>query len=121
MLILIQSSLIISSVAILWRSTLNKNHKLGPYLRKVFPVFLGTALTCGLCFTYWVALFFIILFNPLPVEFFSFNYGQNFWIHIFFSWMSLGFVSVFLRFLFAFMQEKVNYYHSLNNNGEHKH
>ncbi len=121
MLSLIQSSLIISSIAILWRSTLNKNDNLGAYLRNFFPVFLGTALTCGLCFTYWISLFFVLVFNPLPLNFFEFNYNNNFFTHIFFSWMNIGFVSLFLRFLFAFLQEKVNYFHSLNNNGKHKH
>ncbi len=118
---LFQSSLIIASLTILWRSTLNKNDKLGPYLRKAFPVFLGTALTCGLCFTYWITLFFSLIFNPLPLEFFIFNSKNNFLIHIFFSWMSIGFVALVFRFSFALIQEKVNYYHSLNNDGEHKH
>jgi hypothetical protein len=125
MLILIQSSFIIASIAILWRSTLNKKPNLGKFLKKTFPAFLGTALTCGLCFTYWVALGFVLFYNPLPFDFFTFNdficYKTIYFSHIFLSWMFIGFVAVFFRFLYVFLQEKVNYIYSLNNGGVHNH
>lgn len=125
MWILIQSSLIVASVSILWRSTLNKNKSIGKYLRNKFPVFLGTALTCGLCFTYWVTLFFVLAYKPLPLDFFIFNNFENFepkYIsYLFLSWMIIGYGAVSFRFLYVFLQEKVNYLYSLNNNGLHNH
>lgn len=125
MLILIQSSLVISSIALLWRSTLTKNKNMGKYLKNIFPIFLGKALTCGLCFTYWVALFFALFYEPINFAFFQFNNFENFIIkyisHVFLSWMLVGFISVSLRFLFVFLQEKVNQLYSTNNGGAHNH
>ncbi len=123
MLTIIQISFIIASISILWRSTLNKNKKIGKYLKNKFPVFLGTALTCGLCFTYWISLFFILLYQPL--DFFMFNTFDNPTVkhisHTFLSWMFVGFISVFLRFLYVLLQEKVNQIYSINNGGVHDH
>lgn len=121
MLILIQSSFIITSITILWRSTLRKNSNLGPAIRKKFPVFIGVALTCGTCFSYWIVLIFVLVCRPFPIGYFSFVPLHTYWVHVFFSWMYLGFSVVLLRFLFALIQEKVDYFHLLNNHGEHKH
>lgn len=124
MLTLFQSSLIIASIAILWRSTLNKNKNISIFLKKYFPNFLHTALTCGLCFTYWVTLFFVLFFDPLPVEFFVFNdftcCQTRYTSHLFLSWMFIGFSSVSFRFLYVFLQEKVNQIYTINH-GDHNH
>lgn len=121
MFILIQTSFIIASITILWRSTLRKHSNLGIALRKKFPIFIGVALTCGTCFSYWVALFFILVFQPFPLGYFSFIPVHTYAVHLFFSWMYLGFAVIVLRFLFALLQETVDYLHVQNNHGVHKH
>ena len=121
----LQSMVVIASISILWRSTLNKKDALRVGIQKKFPIFLGTALTCGLCFTYWVTLVFVIIFSPIPANFFSFtsgfSEGLSFVFHLFFSWMFIGFGALSLRFLYALLQEGVNKLNHANGTGGHGH
>jgi len=116
------SSSVIASISILWRSTLNKFPKSRSKIKSIFPYFLGTALTCGLCFTYWVAFFFVLIFKPFHLEDFelikNLNYFNNLF-NFFVSWMILGLIAIFIRFVFAFLQEKVNYMNEVNGHGHH--
>lgn len=121
----LQSIFVVAALSILWRSTLNKKPHLRDYLKKLFPFFLGTALTCGLCFTFWTTLGFVVFYNPLPIDFFVFNSFANeharFLSHLFLSWMCIGTPALFVRFLFALLQEEVNFMNEKNGNGHHHH
>lgn len=120
---IIISSLVVASLSILWRSTLNKIPHSREKIKKALPFFFGTAITCGLCFTYWLAFFFVIMFNPFSPELFPFNNFESVFIkkaaHFLISWMIIGLPAVFLRFLFALIQEKVNYMNEINGHGHH--
>jgi len=121
----VQSAIVVASISILWRSTLNKKPWLREKLQGKFPVFLGTALTCGLCFTYWTAFLFVLAYRPLPYDFFGFNSFSNpaaRWSSYFFlSWMTVGTCAVFIRFAFALLQEGVNRMNEVNGNSHHHH
>ena len=125
MIAALQSMVIIASISILWRSTLNKKDALRVSLQKIFPVFLGTALTCGLCFTYWITLVFVLTVTPIPYGFFSFSHHTypvvSGILHTFFSWMFIGLGALFLRFLYALLQEHVNKLNHVNGTGGHGH
>jgi hypothetical protein len=100
---IIFSVLSISGVAVLWRKLLHDHPVWKDWIVFHMPV-LGKALTCGLCFTYWLALFFVLWRNPLP------NWtGSVFVVHVSLSWMVVAFISVFLRFSYVAIQELVHY------------
>lgn len=109
---------VVASLSILWRSTLNKIPNSREKIKEKLPFPFGTAITCGLCFTYWVAFFVVLVFNPFSGE--NFFYEDIGIIATFFlSWMMLGLPSVFIRFLFALLQEKVNEMNEINGHGHH--
>lgn len=86
----------IAGLAVLWRNWLADH----PNWKSLIERKLGTkskVLTCGSCFTFWLALVVIIILKPL---------NQN--LHIIIQWFSVGFSSVFLRFLYVLIQEKVS-------------
>lgn len=60
-------------------------------------------LTCGPCFTYWLALAYTIIVTPLlpwtPVNFLIGN--------VFLQWMALAWLAVFLRFAYIALQQYV--------------
>ncbi len=111
---IILSVLTISGVAVLWRKLLHDHPQWKEWIVFRMPV-LSKALTCGLCFTYWLAFFFVLWRNPIP------NWTHSVLItHFFLSWMVVAFVAVFLRFLYVSLQELVHYQvHVLR--GEHHH
>jgi hypothetical protein len=117
-------SIVSASISILWRNTLNK-FELNKKLQKKFPVFLGTALTCGSCFVYWISLFFIIIYSPVDLSFFTFNNFSNITIkylsHLFLSWMMIGTIALYIRFIYVLIQENVNRLNHLNEQHPHNH
>lgn len=104
----------IAGFTVLWRKILHDFPVIGEQLSLRLPV-VGKAFTCGLCFTYWISLFFVLWYNPVP------NWtGTLFAFHLFLSWMVVAFGAVFLRFLYVSIQELVHYQvHHLR--GEHHH
>jgi hypothetical protein len=105
------SATALAGFAVLWRNWLEDHPNWKDWLH-VHAKAAGKALTCGSCFTYWLTLVFVALFNPLrsfamPI-FFTFNSSVS---HIFFyaiEWMSLAWGALFLRFLYVFLQESVS-------------
>jgi hypothetical protein len=67
-------------------------------------------LTCGSCFTFWLTLIFVLIFNPLGTCLSSEMplISILFPVSYFAQWMSLGWGAVFLRFLYIYLQESVN-------------
>jgi hypothetical protein len=106
---LLQSALVVASVAVLWRSTLKKKPHLAEKIQEKFPFFLGTAITCGLCFTFWTAFFFVLIFNPF--SFFELNHFlgvAGILAHFFLSWMLVGVLALVIRFAYAILEETVD-------------
>jgi len=86
--------------------------------------FYAPAFLCGTCFTYWSALAYVLIANPLagwqmPVA----NYIPLMLIpaiKFLASWMALGFSALFFRFALVLMNETVDHFtHNLNPSGGH--
>lgn len=101
----------IAGVAVLWRNLLRDLPHLKKFVRSL-PNLLSRALLCGFCFTYWFSFLFLFIFNPLtgweapfrdflPIYFYPA-------LTFLFSWLAISFGAVFLRFLYAFLQERLN-------------
>jgi hypothetical protein len=114
---LLISALAVAGAAVLWRNIL-ENH---PKLKASISNILGKAdkvLLCGSCFTYWLSLVFVLIFNPLSGL--VINAGNKIFqdfSHCFISWMALGMMSVIIRFGYVAIQELVSYQvHKLHDN-----
>jgi len=105
--------LAIAGIAVLWRNLILTSQAGKGWLARwvdALPMRLSKSLTCGSCFTYWLALFFIFWFDP-------FNGQYN----IIITWMALAMGAVFIRFAYVALQELVTYQtHVLSDDG-HKH
>ena len=95
----------VAGAAVLWRNLQESSESLRKALGAL-PALLGKSLTCGSCFTYWLSLFAVILFDPLSGWTLS---NINELIHVLLSWFALAFVSVTFRFAYVAIQELVNY------------
>jgi hypothetical protein len=96
------SATTLAGIAVLWRNWLADHQSWKMQLQKHLGV-VGRALTCGSCFTYWIALIFVLLFNPIGFLLKGYTLLISYGI----QWMSLGWNAVFLRFLYVFLQESV--------------
>ncbi len=110
---LIMTGLAVGSLAVIWRKLLNDLPRFREGIKIYIPYPMNRALTCGFCFTYWLSLGSLIVFNPLgdwlpsvqpiipatldPV------------IYFFVSWMILGFIALLWRSLFVIIQEFIDY------------
>ena len=106
---LIMTALAIGSFAVIWRKLLNDLPQLRDGITKYIPYPASRALMCGFCFTYWLSLGSLIIFNPLngwlpPTQPFIPPVIDPF-VYIFFSWMVLGFTALLWRSLFVVIQE----------------
>ena len=96
------SVMAVAGVAVIWRNWLEDHQAQRQALKARLPRVLFKALTCGSCFTYWAALAFVGLFDPLTGLF-----GQGVW-HVLISWMAVAMGSVFMRFSYVLVQERVH-------------
>jgi hypothetical protein len=107
------TGLAIGSVSVIWRKLLNDLPRLRKNISEHVPYPISRALTCGFCFTYWLSLESLIIFNPLngwlpPLQ--AIVPAQlSLFIYICFSWMALGFVALLWRSLFVIIQELIDY------------
>lgn len=110
---LTMTGLAIGSFSVIWRKLLNDLPRLRENISNHIPYPISRALVCGFCFTYWLSLGSLLVFNPLngwppplqagvPTELLSF-------IYICVSWMTLGFVALLWRSLFVIIQEFIDY------------
>jgi hypothetical protein len=93
----------IAGFTIIWRNWIEDHNS----YKKIIEQKLGSykkILLCGSCFTYWITLLFILIYNPIdnwkPADFNIIN--------IFMSWMALAYISVFLRFTYVLVQQSVH-------------
>jgi len=109
----ILTSFAIAGASVLWRSFLYDSRMLREGVRGRLPKFFGKALTCGLCFTFWLSLFVALITDPfagwLPPFRFALSPGLYAPIQIFVSWMALGMLSALIRFSYAALSELVHY------------
>lgn len=92
------SATALAGATVLWRNWLSDHPSWKRWLEKYLGI-ASRAFTCGSCFTYWIALIYVIAFNPL---------GGPFLISYPLQWMSLAWSAVVLRFGYVFLQESVN-------------
>lgn len=96
-----------AGLAMLWRDILIDFPKLKNAIKKHVPFPFAKMLTCGTCFTYWLSLGFVLVFQPLEQLNLSYN--------TFISWMAFGIVAIIWRFGAVAIQELVHYQtHILN-------
>ena len=113
---LILTSMAVAGAAVLWRNWLEDHKSWKTWIMSRLGG-LHKAMTCGSCFTYWLALVATITLRPM-----------EFWRPIASSelvtiplttlmhWMALAWLSVLLRFAYVALQELVNYQvHTLRN------
>lgn len=90
---------ITSVVALVWRALLLDHKRLAEWIKEI-PV-VGGALYCGFCFTMWLSLFAVLVYNPV-----SFLFSNLVWvISVFFSWMLVSAGVLFIRNLLAVLME----------------
>ena len=108
---LLIAAMAIGGATVLWRNWLNDHPSWKEGLKRLRSV--GHAMLCGSCFTYWVALAYVVLFDPLrlfvPIE----RVGLSSWlytlIHFLMSWMVVSWASLVARFGYVLIQEAVGY------------
>lgn len=128
---LVMTALPIGGFAVIWRKLLNDLPQLRDGIRNHIPYPLSRALVCGFCFTYWLSLASLAVFDPLgawlpPLTPFM-PPALDPLIHLGLSWMMLGFVALLWRSLFVIIQEFIDYqmytwnreFHPVE--GDHKH
>lgn len=104
------SATALAGLAVLWRNWLADHPNWTAAIKKIFGP-LNKALTCGSCFTFWIALAFVLIFNPLesfltallPAEILFFKISAYL-----IQWFSLGWTALFLRFSYVAIQEHVS-------------
>jgi hypothetical protein len=93
----------IAMISLIWKETLNTFPALKSAIRRRLNVIARKPLFCGFCFTSWVALFVLIIFNPMP--------GVNFLV----AWMTLAAVALLIRSAIIALEELVHWeVHILN-------
>lgn len=114
------SAAALAAFAVLWRNWLEDHPHWKDWLHGYLGV-IAKALTCGSCFTFWITLIFVLIFNPIGMFFslvapFS---GLRFGTSYLFQWMALGWGALFLRFLYVAIQEATGI--MVHNFSDHNH
>jgi hypothetical protein len=121
---LIVTSIFVAGIAVCWRNLQTDLPCLSKLLNEL-PWGWRKPLTCGFCFTFWVALVTTLIANPLTGVSVSFNANLPaswfFLTDIFVGWVTVGMLAVIVRFGYVVLQELVYYQvHHLRHN-EHQH
>lgn len=114
------TALAVAGLAVIWRNWLEDFPQERNRIRKI--LFIGKAVTCGSCFTYWLSLIAVSSIDILPGFVIPWTATLDGWLfgllNLLFRWMALAMAGVFIRFAYVLVQELVNYYvHNVN----HKH
>ncbi len=104
----ILSGMSVAGIAVVWRNWLEDHSNWKSWIQKKLG-YGNKVLTCGSCFTYWIALLLTLITKPLlfwqPLSNVSILIIGN----IILQWMALAWLSVFLRFAYVALQELVSY------------
>lgn len=122
---LILSAVAIAGVSLLWRTyRYDDENPLNKYLDRL-PYLPRKSITCGICFTFWVAFLFAIIFEPLqgflPENRFDFSLGTLGMLEFIFSWMVLGSLSALLVYLIETLFQVSHYYKHESQTSHHEH
>lgn len=105
------SSMVISAVALLWR-IFSREEFIAPKI-EALPYLIRKPLTCGVCFSFWMSLLYIISFRP---SFSGVSISAQmspkclFLTKFFTDWMILGMSSVFILYVFLTFWEGSHYF-----------
>lgn len=116
------ASLSLAGATVLWRNWIADHPSWKKAIQKHMKGF-QKMLLCGSCFTYWLSLAYLILFQPLatwtPVARLDLPEQVTAVIVFLINWMALSWMAVTLRFLYVIIQELVSMLvHKVN---EHSH
>jgi len=98
----------VAGFSAIWRNLLEDNVWLEKDIKKGLGI-MHKVLTCGPCFTYWLALAFTLAFRPLGVwmpadwDIVWLSFATN----LFFQWMAFAWLCAFLRFAYTTLQQCV--------------
>ena len=117
-------SLALAGMGKIW-SKLQKDFPNFKIFIKKLPSLKSHALCCSFCFTFWLSLLFVLLFNPLnnwiPLPRFDISNEWIVVISIFFSWMIIGTGAWIARFIMDELQLLIHYQnHILKEKSGHK-
>lgn len=98
---IILSSTAIAGIAMVWGRVLKNSPWLQEKLARVLPSLIYRALRCTFCFTFWTALFFSIIFDPLTgwLPPFRIAFAEPFtsFASITLGWMIMGTLALGIR------------------------
>lgn len=99
----------LAGLAVLWRNWLEDHPRWKEWLHGNLGI-VARAMTCGSCFTFWITLAFVLVFDPFRFSFIAVPpFAVLPWpISYFLQWMSLGYGAVLLRFFYVLIQEAVS-------------
>lgn len=107
------SSLVLAGLGRIWRKLQKDIPGLKPGIHKYIPSLIARALTCSFCFTFWLSLLFVLIFNPLhnwlPTPRFYLTDNTQAILSIFFAWMAVGTGAWIVRFIMDELQHLVHY------------
>jgi len=111
---IIFSCAVVAGVAALWRNfRYDTDNPANKYLNRL-PYVLRKPITCGLCVTFWVALAFTALFDPLvswlPPTRFAFSETLQTILAFLSSWMALGTGSALMLYVLDTFLEVSHFY-----------
>ena len=106
----------IAGLSVAWKNLQDALDWLAKLLKSL-PWVLWKVLTCGYCFTMWLTLAVVLIFDPLKPWAVS---NLPYFVHIFGSWMAMGIAAAIIRTNYVMLQAKLHYQmHVLNKGSEH--
>ena len=106
------TAMAIAGAMVVWRELLVQSPVLKNRIFKYVPFPVNKAITCGFCATFWSTLLVVVFFDPLrgwfPQLRFDLPFVSGWPIQLAFSWMALGGLAVFFRFLIVLVHERVH-------------
>ena len=106
------SILALAGLAALWRSLLADHPTLKLWLAAYVPR-IKPSLTCGTCFTYWISLAFVLLFDPLhgwlPPSRILLPQWLEWLLALGLAWMAVSIGALIVRFAYAMLEEYLWY------------
>ncbi len=94
------SAIVVAGAGMIWRQLVEDFPALDRFLRNRLPAFIGNAFTCPFCTGFWLALLWVIVFDPLSGWLPSARFGLIPFptlLQIISSWMIVGVATLAVR------------------------
>lgn len=116
------SAAALACFAVLWRNWLEDHPNWKMWLANNLGA-VAKAMTCGSCFTAWITLLFVLIFNPLNSFLISVVPFANIFAVASYAiqWMALGWGALTFRFFYVALQEAVSIMVHKFEDQNHKH